>query len=108
MRAWLWARLGHGLPRRLPDGLAGRGARREAVEVGSLRVEHRREVAGGHVRLLLHLGERVQRLEAEFRELRHVERVALDRRHHHPREGGEVLLPFAAAEIDAEPPVIRE
>ena len=86
----------------LADRLTRSRTGREAVEVGPLRVEQSREVAGGHVRLLLHLRERVERLQSLFRELRHVEHVARDRGIHHAGEGVEVLLPFAAAQIDAQ------
>ena len=87
----------------LPDRLARSCAGCEAVEVGPLCIEQSREVAGGHVRLLLYLRERMKRLQSFFRELRHVEHVARDRRIHHAGEGVEVLLPFAAAQVDAQP-----
>ena len=88
---------------RLADRLAGGGAGGEAVEVGTLRVEESGQVPGRHVGLLLDLCLRVQRLEPEFRELRHVEGVTLDGGQHHPGEGVEILLPLAAAQVDAQP-----
>ena len=86
----------------LADRLARSRAGCEAVEVGTLRVEQSGEVAGGHVRLLLHLRERMERLQPLLRELRHVEHVSRDRRIHHAGEGVEVLLTLTAAEVDTQ------
>ena len=89
------------------SSLANRLARsrtgREAVEVWPLGIEQASKMPGRHVGLLLDFCKRMERLQSLFRELGHVEHVAGDRRVHHPREGVEVLLPFAAAQVDAQP-----
>ena len=84
------------------DGLAAGGAGGEAVGVGALGVEHRGQMRGGHVGLLLELGHGVQRFEAFAGEGADVERVAIEGAGHHAAKAGEILLAFAAAEIDAE------
>ena len=59
---------------RLADRLAAGGAGRQAVDVRPLGVEEAGQVAGRHVRLLLQLGDRVQRFQALLGELGQVER----------------------------------
>ena len=60
------------------------------------------QMPGRHVGLLLQLAERIENLQPGLGELGDVERVAFDGAHHHLRKAVEVLLPFAAAQINAE------
>ena len=92
----------------LADRLARGSAGREAVDVRALGVEHAGEMAGGHIGLLLDLGKRVQSLQAKLGEAGDVERLPVDGLHHHGREGVEILLAFAAAEVNPEPGGIVE
>ena len=88
---------------RLADGLAARGTRGEAVHVRTLRIEPRRQIRGRHVRLLFELQLRIEPLEPFADERAQVEVAILERGDHHPAEVRKVLLPFAGAEIHAEP-----
>ena len=65
--------------------------------------ERRWHFCGRHVGVLLHLGQRLQRLQAGLREPRHVEGVAVEGEGHHLREGCEVLVALAAAQVHAQP-----
>ena len=87
---------------RFADGLAAGGAGGEAVDVRALGVEHRRQVAGRHVRLLFQFDHRVQRFQACLDERGQVELSPCRALRHHVREADEILLAFAAAQVDAE------
>ena len=89
---------------RLADRLAAGGAGRQAVGVRALGVEHGRQVAGRHVGLLLQFDRRVQPFQAGLGEQRPGRTARPPRRAgHHAGEAVEILLPLAAAQIDAEP-----
>ena len=60
-------------------------------------------MTGGCPRLLLGLGERVEKLDPLAREAPRVDLAALHRSAYEVDEPGEVRLPLARAEIDAEP-----
>ena len=92
---------------RFADCLARGGAGGEAVEVRAIGVEHRGEMPRRHVRLLLHLRQRMERFEADPRELGNVERAPLDRQRHHLREGVKILVHLAAADVHPHPGRVR-
>ena len=88
---------------RLADRLAAGGTGGEAIHVRALGVELRRQIRGRHVRLLLELELRIEPLKPFADERAQVELAVLQRGDHHPAEVRKILLPFARAEIDAEP-----
>ena len=89
---------------RLADGLAAGGARGEAVGVGALGVEHAGQVAR---RACWALAPARPRGRAPSRPVstNFLSENSPPARGggHHPREAVEILLPFAGAQVDAEP-----
>ena len=94
---------------RLADRLRAGGAGGQAVGVRPPGAEEAGEVAGGRARLLLGLADRVQLLDAPAGEGRRCRpcRPALDVGWTRLDEPGEVLLPLARAEVDAEPRAVE-
>ena len=80
---------------RFADRLAAGGTRGQAIEIRTLSVVHAGDVAGGHVRFLFQLEQRIERVETDAGELRHVETVFGQRGGHHLRKCEEILAPFA-------------
>ena len=98
---------GHGVAaaddfRRFADGLAARRARRQAVDVGPLGVEHAADVAGRHVGLLFQFRHRIERFQPHPGELPHVQTIAGQGGRHHAGERLEVLVSFPAAQVHAQ------
>ena len=102
-------RITSALPRRISSNaspiaceLAAQAVRQLAF--GPLGAEDAGQVSRGGARLLLGLADRVQLLDPLPGELGRVDAAVARRLVHQLDEPGEILLPFARAEVDAEPP----
>ncbi len=86
-----------------PNGLAARGTCGQAVEVGTLRIEHCRQVSRRHIRFLLKLFRRVEQFQAGGDELRRVIFAVYQSSRHHFAKGREILVALATAQVDPKP-----
>src|SRR5262249_34501207 len=85
----------------LANRLAGGRARRQAIEIGPLRVKKSGQMPGGHVRLLLHLELGIEIFQPRLGEAFEIDATVLPRFADKLHEELKILLSFAGAEIDA-------
>ena len=84
------------------DRLAAGGAGGQAVRIRALSIEHPCQIAGRHVRFLFQFGGRIERFQPDLDELVNVQAILIQPAGDHLGKGEEILISFAAAQIDAE------